>query len=162
MTALATTIAESDPAVSHTLQKLGTRAGREIALLPRQTTPLVENRHLQRLIFVEACKKTTKPIALSALARAWCILEQTSRQMRGIPSPGQLRPDLDPVQLKRAMKRARGRQPIEIANELNASAAMLGDDDEPVSETPPAAAKPAKGKAITKRELDTSAADPPK
>lgn len=42
------------------------------------------------------------------------MLQDTIRVMRGIPSPGQLRPDLDPVQMAKAWKRAKGRQILEL------------------------------------------------
>jgi len=73
-----------------------------------------------------------------------------------------LRPDLDPVQLKRAMKRARGRQPIEVAQMVNAAAgaAMIDaeEGEQVVSESPEGNAiesktpKPPTRKASMKRE----------
>ena len=62
----------------------------------RQTTPRMEARHLQRLIFHVSCKKETTPIALSALARAWVALNDSLRIMSGVPLPGQFRPEAPP------------------------------------------------------------------
>ena len=56
-------------------------------------SPISEARTLQRLIFSTAQKKDTTPVALAALARAWTCLQTSIREMRGIPLPGQLRPD---------------------------------------------------------------------
>lgn len=78
------------------------------------TTPLKEARTLQRLMFAEASKPDCKPSVLALLARSWCLVQESIRIMRGIPSPGQLRPDLDHTQLMRQIKRARSRQPIEL------------------------------------------------
>ena len=66
----------------------------------------------------------------AALVRAWVLVEDCKRVLRGIPTPGQLRPDLDPVQLARANKRARSRTSIDIPHEL---AAILPAD---ASESP--------------------------
>ena len=51
----------------------------------------------------------TKPSISAALMRAWDVLEERKRILRGCPLPGQLRPDMDPVQLAKAAKRHRQR-----------------------------------------------------
>ena len=119
----------------------------------RQTTPLMEARHLQRVVFHAACQKKATAIQLSALARAWAILQESIRMIRGIPSPGQYRPDLDPVQLQRAIKRSRGRSPLEVATTITA-AFETGADDEPAAGQKPTA-KP------MQKELDTPSDSPP-
>lgn len=62
----------------------------------RPTTQLREARALQRLIFSDAQVIGIKPSDLASLARAWCDLQESIRKLRGIPLPGQLRPDLVP------------------------------------------------------------------
>ncbi len=76
----------------------------------------MEARYLQRLIFTVAQDKKTTAIALSSLARAWTCLQESIRTMRGIPLPGQLRPDLDPaMSAKRGKRGKRGKAMLEIA-----------------------------------------------
>ena len=62
----------------------------------RGRTQLREARQLQRLIFRDASAPEIKPSDLACLARAWCDLQESIRKLRGIPLPGQLRPDLVP------------------------------------------------------------------
>ncbi len=150
------------PDIAKTLRNTSNGAGRELALIQKSSSPLAENRWLQRLVFSASCVKGLDPTKLSHLARAHCVLVETNLRLRGIPSPGQLRPDLDPVQLKRAMKRARGRQPIEIAQMVNAAAGaamMDAEEGEQVVSEPPEgnaveskAPKPPTRKASMKRE----------
>jgi hypothetical protein len=70
--------------------------------------------------------------------------------MRGIPSPGQLRPDLDPVQLSRALKRMKSRKPI-----LDIGAGAGGPSEEPAETPATPIEKPAKVEA--KAEPPTTA-----
>lgn len=77
-------------------------------------TPLMEARALQRFIYNRASQPKVTDAALATLARSWALLQDCIRVMRGIPDPGSLRPDLDPVQLMKAAKRARSRQPIQL------------------------------------------------
>jgi hypothetical protein len=100
-------------------------------------TPLREARALQRLMFCEALAEGQKPSIAALLARSWCLLQDSIRIMKGIPTPGQLRPDLDPMQLMKAVKRSRSRKPIELA-----SGGAFSGPTEDVSEQP--AEKPAK------------------
>ena len=82
--------------------------------IKRAATPLKEARALQRLMFDDANDPNCKPSVRALLARSWCLLQDTIRVMRGVPSPGQLRPDLDPVQMARMLKRAKARKPIDL------------------------------------------------
>jgi hypothetical protein len=148
----ATTEAIKAPDQTPRLRGIPFRLGQSSLTPDRPTTQLREARDLQRLIYVDCQRESIKPSDLAALARAWAVLQESIRVLRGIPSPGQLRPDLDPVQLKRAMKRARGRQPIEIAQMVNAAAGAAMMDAE---EEQPASDGAEEGKAITKSELDT-------
>lgn len=77
-------------------------------------TPRAEAVVMQRLIMQRALEPKISAQSLAQLARAWDVLEERKRILRGKPLPGQLRPDLDPVQMARALKRARQRKPIEI------------------------------------------------
>ncbi len=85
----------------------------DIAKLPRikpgRRGALAQLLELQRMVFEAATHRDTTPLALAALVRAYCLLEERKRILRGIPLPGQLRPDLDPVQLQRALRRHRAR-----------------------------------------------------
>jgi hypothetical protein len=81
---------------------------------PGRRSPYSQAVDLQDRILEKAHKPDTTPLALSALARAWSELEDRKRILRGIPLPGQLRPDLDPEQLLKALKRARERKPFEL------------------------------------------------
>lgn len=62
----------------------------------RPTTQLREARQLQRVAFSRAQEAGIKPVESSAFMRAWCDLQESIRKLRGIPLPGQLRPDLVP------------------------------------------------------------------
>lgn len=59
---------------------------------PGRRTSLVDALILQRHVF-ESAQNCTKPIELAALARAWDVLENRKRVLRGKPDPGQLRPE---------------------------------------------------------------------
>jgi len=88
-------------------------------------------------------------VGLASLARAWSELEDRKRILRGIPLPGQLRPDLDPVQMMKALKRAKSRKSIDLQPSAGAFAAPADDEDEPTSTptTPEKLAKVAKPEA---------------
>ena len=62
----------------------------------RPKTQLREARHLQHIAYSRAQDPEIKPVELSALMRAWTDLQESIRKIRGIPLPGQLRPDLVP------------------------------------------------------------------
>lgn len=59
---------------------------------PGRRTSLVDALVLQRHVF-ETAEQCTKPIELAALARAWDVLENRKRVLRGKPDPGHLRPE---------------------------------------------------------------------
>jgi hypothetical protein len=86
---------------------------------------------IQQLLLNDIRNQAIERSDRAALVRAWVLVEDCKRVLRGIPTPGQLRPDLDPVQLARANKRARSRTSIDIPQEL---AAILPAD---ASESPP-------------------------
>lgn len=119
--------------------------------LPR-ITPLMEARAIQRLIYDRAARDKVTDVALASLARSWCLVQECIRVMRGIPSPGQLRPDLDPVQLSRALKRMKSRKPI----------LDIGDGGSGPSETPAEASaeKPAKHTPLQTTGLTPKPKDP--
>lgn len=98
----------------------------ETAALAR-ITPLMEARAIQRFIYHRATKSKVSDSALASLARSWCLVQDCIRVMRGIPSPGQLRPDLDPQQMMKAMKRAKAR---------NGVFDIAGAFEQPIEEAP--------------------------
>lgn len=59
---------------------------------PGRRTSLVDALILQKHVF-ETAEHCTKPGDLAALARAWDILENRKRVLRGKPDPGHLRPE---------------------------------------------------------------------
>ena len=70
--------------------------------------------YLQRLILYEAGRKRCSGPALARLAIAWAHVEERKRILRGVPLPGQFRPDLDPVQLAKALQRQKSRQILDM------------------------------------------------
>ena len=64
---------------------------------------------------------TDKPQLLPQLALAFTRLQDCIRVSRGIPDPGALRPDLDPVQMARMLKRAKKRMPIDVPSDIRAA-----------------------------------------
>jgi len=102
-------------------------------------TPLMEARHIQRLLFSRCCQEKVTDAALGLLARSWCLVADAIRELRGIPKAGQLRPDLDPVQMAKAVKRMRSRQPIDLAQMSQVFGEPLEVDakpDQPEPDTP--------------------------
>lgn len=66
-------------------------------------------------VTINEIRKGPKDLAdLSSLVRSFVALVDCIQRLRGIPTPGQLRPDLDPVQIARMLKRAKARQPIDL------------------------------------------------
>jgi hypothetical protein len=127
VTALATTIAPEPPPdqeeASQDLIPQGQTRWR-----PKGMTQLLD---LQESCYQRAMKAKTSHEDFAGLARAFCLLEERIRIRRGIPLPGQLRPDLDREQIKRAMKRARARgSVIELMDDAN-GAAMLETEEPP-------------------------------
>jgi hypothetical protein len=104
----------------------------------RSEAKIVSNaRLIMDLLVRDACDRKTTPVVRSTIARAYAVLGDAIRVWRGVPSPGQLRPDLDPVQLAKALKRSRSRHPIELASLITFEAP---------SETPPTTTTEQKGK----------------
>jgi hypothetical protein len=64
---------------------------------------------IQRLLCWTMWQPETSTADLSRLALAWSSVRESLRVLRGLPLPGQLRPDLDPLQLAKALKRQRDR-----------------------------------------------------
>ena len=61
---------------------------------------------LQQLMMRDARANDTTPAVRATLARSWCLVQECIRVMRGIPLPGQLRPDLPPM---KGLKGKRGK-----------------------------------------------------
>ena len=95
----------------------------------RFASPYYQAVMLQRLCIDHAQRKKIRPGELAALAKAWDVLEERKRILRGVPLPGQLRPDLDPVQLMKAAKRARTRGALDLPS--RGMLAQFSDGDEP-------------------------------
>ena len=115
--------------------------------LESRCTPLMEARQIQRLLFSRCCQEKVTDAALGLLARSWCLVADAIRELRGIPKAGQLRPDLDPVQLAKALKRSRSRRPIDLAPIAAAFGEPLEADsviEESPANTPVTPTKPAK------------------
>ena len=70
--------------------------------------------YLQKLILFRAGQRRCPAVAVARLAMAFCQLGERKRILRGIPLPGQLRPDMDPVQVARAIHRQRTRQIVDV------------------------------------------------
>jgi hypothetical protein len=73
--------------------------------------------YLQKLLLYRASRKECADLAMARLALAFCALGERKRVLRGIPDPGQLRPDLDPVQLAKALRAHRDRAIHDVAPE---------------------------------------------
>ncbi len=85
----------------------------------------------------------TNALELAGLVRAFVALLDCIQRLRGIPTPGQYRPELSPQKLIAALKKANARTPIE----LMASGTF---HDEPGDD-----------EAITNKELDSLGPEPP-
>jgi hypothetical protein len=97
----------------------------------KRKTPYQEAVALQQLVLSKAKEPKMAGIPLASLCRAWCDLEERKRILRNKPLPGQLRPDRDPGQLLKELKKARVKQILDVQN----FAAPIEDDDEEVKET---------------------------
>ncbi len=145
--------------------------GHEFGNGGRREYPLTEAVELQKLCMKLARAPKVRPLDLAALARAWDVLEERKRILRGKPLPGQLRPDLDPAM--NAKRGKRGKAILEIAM-------MPAETPDPSSPAPSKSTKPTTTIPTTARdvldaaeelvkqvgdgdtkELDTSAQIPP-
>ena len=112
---------------------------------------------LQRLLIAVIYHKLTPVELLPALVRSWDVLEERKRILRGVPLPGQLRPDLDPVQLAKALKRSRSRRPLEMLADIKRGFADPAERDaEPVASPAPTV----KIGCCQRKSLTTSEAPP--
>jgi len=62
---------------------------------------------LQDAFFADAMNEKNKPAARVAFARVFLAAGEYVRVLQGKPLPGAFRPDLDPVQLRKALRRAK-------------------------------------------------------
>lgn len=88
---------------------------------------------VEQLIMKRARNPKVETSDLASLVRAFVSLVQVIQELRGVPRPGQLRPDLDPVQMSRAIKRLRDRLPRDIAG--TSSVISEPEEEETVTET---------------------------
>lgn len=91
--------------------------------------PYATAAYLQRLIIHRAGNPKISGQTLAQLCRAWTDLEERKRILRGKPLPGNLRPDLDPVQLAKATKRLKARVPLEIGAAISPPPAFTEEPD---------------------------------
>ena len=114
--------------------------------------PLTEAVELQKLCMKLARQPKVRAIDLAALARAWDILEDRKRILRGRPLPGQLRPDSLPG---KGVKRGRVIELVEEPREApeQPTPAAATDARQTTAQTP--------AEEKSKNELDTKAANPP-
>ena len=96
-------------------------------------SPMTEARQIQRLTFKACSDSKTTPLALAALARSWCTLQDCIRVMRGLPLPGQYRPESDPAALAKQLKRALKKSPIDVSG-LRTFNAPTEDEPTPTTE----------------------------
>lgn len=94
-------------------------------------SPFSEALLYQAIIMQKATNPNVSGQTLAALIRAWDVLEERKRILRNRPLPGQLRPDLDPVQLAKAAKRAKARLPHDIGSTIEAEEAAHEGGEEP-------------------------------
>jgi len=87
-------------------------------------------RALQQLMIAEALDPELKPLDRASIARALVYVCDCVQRLRGVPTPGQLRPDLDRVQLAKMIKRAKNREPIDLVPS-GPSSGKFYDDPEP-------------------------------
>jgi hypothetical protein len=73
---------------------------------PARARGLTQLLDLQETCYFRAMQLKTDHEDFAALARAFCLLEERIRIRRGIPLPGQLRPDLPPM---KGLKGKRGK-----------------------------------------------------
>lgn len=122
----------------------------------RPTTQLQEARRIQRLLFARCQNPKVGDVALSSLARAFCLVQDTIREIRGIPCAGQYRPEIT---------EKRARNVIELARSDTRFAEATPSDPKPTTpegETPPLAhntrptTDPKKGKRAPVNEAPTT------
>lgn len=113
------------------------RAGTFTALTQPKRTNLLRDAHEAERLMMDAirnCPQTVEALTgFAGLVRSFVALVDCIQRLRGIPTPGQLRPDLDPVQIARMLKRAKARQPIDLEQLTNGKGKFY-DEPEPEKE----------------------------
>ena len=66
--------------------------GRPVRIRPGRRTALRQALQIQQRVFEASVKDGVKPSDLAQLARAWDVLEDRKRVLRGRPLPGSLKP----------------------------------------------------------------------
>jgi hypothetical protein len=64
-----------------------------VRIKPGKRNALRQALQLQQRVYEEGIKKGIRPIELAQLARAWDVLEDRKRILRGRPLPGSLKPE---------------------------------------------------------------------
>jgi hypothetical protein len=81
---------------------------------PKFSKAVMQLKAIQDVIFNDFMGANGNVTSRCALARTYVLVQESLRVARGIPDPGSLRPDLDPVQMARALKRSNKRRPIDL------------------------------------------------
>lgn len=97
----------------------------------RPTTQLQEARRIQRLIFQRCQNPKTDDAALASLARSFCLVQDTIREIRGIPCAGQYRPEISEKRARNVIEMANG------AATFAESPPAKAPTHRPIAESPP-------------------------
>lgn len=68
-------------------------ANSPVRIRPGKRNALRQALQLQQRVFEEGVKAGVKPVELAQLSRAWDVLEERKRILRGRPLPGSLKPE---------------------------------------------------------------------
>lgn len=112
---------------------------------------------IQHVLKTDIANPKTTPLARAALARAWATVQDSIRVMRGIPLPGQFRPDELPSKKARKGKLIEiAEAPAEAPEQPTAAATepIAQPSDEPTTARPPEP-KPTAADEQPKIVLDT-------
>ena len=130
------------------------RAEKRTSSEPMLSTALAQILAMQQIMVMDFLKCENAPALRARLAIAFSALEDRRCRLKGIPNPGMLRPDLDPDQLAKAVRRSKARNPIELAQEL---AAILPTDAKELDTThiqpPKVDETPQREKISTQKEI---------
>ncbi len=101
---------------------------------PNRVNMLSDARDLEQVTLQQCLNPKLDPLVLASLVRSFVALVDCIQRLRGIPTPGQYRPELSPQKLIAALKKANARTPIE----LMASGTFHDEpgDDETANENP--------------------------
>ncbi len=131
----------------------------------KRTRNLIQLVDASEVIYQRIMNHELEAVELSSLARALCDVDKRIRAWKGLPEPGQLRPDSDPVRgLRKGKLRVLDLAPSEGPGETAPDAAQVakpkrGPFGRPLKATTTAAAPPAPRRAAPQ---DLATEQPPK